>query len=126
MAPNTTQSIELALIVGCFLLGLMSTIADFTELDKQIAQALIDTLRALRMEHKEAYLPMGYSKGEWSKVLSGDKHVSLTRLSRMPMRFIAEFWPRFLELKAREFVRQVMDDAATERPAKSHRESSVA
>lgn len=125
MHTTVHHPILLALVLGCFVLGFMSTIADYSELDRLIAQALLDTLRALRMEHKEAYLTMRYTKGEWSKVLSGDKHVSLTRLSRMPMRFVAEFWPRFLEIKARDFVRQVLDDVATERPTSVRRESSA-
>lgn len=116
MHTHGHHPILLALVIGCFILGFVARIADFSELDRLIVQALEDTRRHLRMEAKEVYMPMRYTKGEWSKVLSGDKHVSLTRLARMPMRFIADFWPRFLEIKARDFVRQVMEDVAVDAP----------
>jgi hypothetical protein len=105
----------LAIVIGIALLGSLSTIADLSEADKRITLAILECLALVQMTHKVAYSLMDISKSQWSKVLSCDLHVSLTRLRRLGLPFNALFMPRYLQIVADEFARGVVESAEERR-----------
>src|SRR4051812_27095643 len=109
--PHSHHPILFAIVVGVCIAGSMLTIADLREADKRIAQAILDSLAAIRMVHKVAYGLMGYTKGQWSRVLNCDLHVSLTRLKLLGLDFNAEFMPRYLAIVADDYARQIVASA---------------
>lgn len=100
-----------ALVVGLGAAGPFLTIADLRAADKRIAEAILDSLAAIRMVHKVACDRMGYSKGQWSRILSCDLHVSLTRLKLLGLDFNAAFMPRYLAIVAAEEAEQIVSSA---------------
>lgn len=109
--PHSHHPVIFAIVLAIGVLGSILTVADLQEADRRIAQAILDCLAAVRMTHKVAYDLMGYSKGQWSKVLSCDLHVSLTRLRRLGWAFNAEFMPRYLLIVADEYAHQIVESA---------------
>lgn len=101
----------LAVVIGIGLLGSLSTIADFSEADSKITAAILECLALCRMTHKVSCDLMGYSKGQWSRVLSCDLHVSLNRLKRLGLEFNTAFIPRYLQIVADEYAKQVAASA---------------
>jgi len=118
MHPHGHHPILLILFIGIFFLGAISSIVDFSDLHRSIRLAIVDSINALRLSQKDVYMPMGYSKGEWSKVLSGEKHVSLDRFAKAPSGFLFEFLPRYMAIVARNFMNQVREDVVIERPVR--------
>src|SRR4051812_8872627 len=95
--PHGHHPAILAIVIAIGVLGSSLTIADLREVDQRIALAIVECLALVRMTHKVACALMGYSKGQWSRVLSCDLHVSLTRLERLGLDFNAAFMPRYLQ-----------------------------
>lgn len=111
LLPHGHHPVLLLIVVGVCLLGSMGTIADLKEADKRITQAILDTLAAIHMTHKVACDLMVITKGQWSRVLSCDLHVSLTRLRRLGFAFNAAFMPRYLQIVADDYAQQVAQSA---------------
>lgn len=113
-AAHPIVALILALLfLGGALSAFLST-ADTSQLDREIAEALLAALRDTGYSHKEIYLAMRYSKGTWSKVLSGEKTLSLIRLHRTPFRFYVKVFERLLAIKARDFASELRADAGLE------------
>ncbi len=91
--------------------------ADTTQLQQEITEALLAALRDTGYAQKEIYMAMRYSKGTWSKVLSGEKPLSIVRLHRAPFKFYVKVFERLLAIKARDFASELREDAGTERRA---------
>lgn len=107
-------------IFALFVCGSLSAflaVADFTELNQQIAQALRQAFQATGYQHKEIYMPMRYSKGQWSKVMSGEKTLSLVRLHCAPFKFYVSVWQQLIAIKAHDFATELREDAGRERRA---------
>lgn len=119
MHPHSTHPIVAVVLMVLFFAGVLApalSAMDVTLLRKQIAEALLEALRETKMAHKEAYMPMGLSKGQWSKVLGAEKALGVDRLHRVgvPFRFYVKVWEHLLAIKARDFSCAVREDAAIE------------
>lgn len=121
-AAHPHHPILFAIAVGIFILGFCSTIVNFGEFGRNIRRAMVDTINVHRKSHKEVYLSMGYTKGEWSRILSGEAHVSLDRLAGAPDWFKWGFLPAYMALLARDFMEQVREDVIIERPVRRENE----
>lgn len=127
MHPHGSHPIVAFIALVFFLLGFMSTMAsaaDLSTLNKQIAEALLAALRDTGYQQKEIYLAMRYSKGQFSKVLSGEKALSIARLHRAPFTYYVAVWKVLIAIKARDFSAELREDAGVERRAVSERHAS--
>lgn len=118
--PHSPHPILGVVILAMFVAGFFSaflTSADFSAVIAEIREALLKAFRETGMSQKEIYMAMGYSKGQWSKVLSGEKALSLARLHRTPYRFYVKVWEHLLVIKARDFTQELRDDARAVRRA---------
>lgn len=128
MHPYAPHSLVALVMVALFMGGaataFLST-ADTAQLQREITDALIAALRETGYAQKEIYMAMGYSKGQFSKVLSGEVPLNLVRLHRTPFKFYVAVWQQLIAVKARDFASELREDAGVERHV-SHRESSAA
>lgn len=118
MHAHSAHPIVAFIMIALFLGGALSAFlsaADTSQLDREIAEALLMALRDTGYSQKEIYMAMRYSKGTWSKVLSAEKSLSLVRLHRTPFRFYVKVFERLLAIKARDFASELREDAGTER-----------
>ncbi len=118
MHLHASHPIVALILAMLFLGGALSAFlssADTSQLDHEIAEALLAALRETGYAQKEIYMAMRYSKGQWSKVLTGEQPLSVVRLHRAPFKFYVAVLQRLVAIKARDFASELREDAGTER-----------
>jgi len=99
---------QLLYVVGaCFLLKLSAVSTD--ELEKDLGQAVLDSLDRAQITVKEAAAIMHLDESNFRKQLRGEPshHISLTRLLRLPYRFWLWLSPSLIYLVAKRNAEEI-------------------
>lgn len=92
-------------------LRLTATIVD-PELEHLALGAFLDALSAARLAHKEAAALLGMSAGQFSEMVSGQRHTpTVTRLLNLPWPFWQAYLPSLAYLLTRKKVRDLVSDS---------------
>lgn len=80
-------------------------------LEAKSLDVLLAALRAVDMSDKQAALLLGYSKGQWSEIRSGQRHMpSHTRMLNLGFRFWLAYWPKWMAVIADEHAAEAVRD----------------
>lgn len=93
---------------------MLATLPDRSRL---VLQAVLDALDAARLTHKDALFYMGVNKSQWSRMLTGELHLPLTKLALLPIAFQVEFLPRYAFLVVKATAQEIVDDVRSRRSA---------
>ncbi len=103
----------LCALAGLLALGLRLTMfVRDVEFERALMKLIQDGLHEAGLSQKDAYLTMGYSKGQWSEICSGVRQSpSLSRLALLPRLFWRLFVWDFAALVMKHKVTEyVMDE----------------
>lgn len=87
-----------------------ATIVD-PELERLALSAFLEALATARLSHKEGAALLGMSAGQFSEMVSGQRHTpTVTRLLNLPWPFWQAYLPSLAYLLTRKKVRDLVSD----------------
>lgn len=104
-------------IVGALALRLTATVTD-PKLERECLVAMLAALLESGLTQKEAYMLLGYSKGQWSDICAGRLHTpSHTRMLNLPWRFWQLYLPKLAHVLVQHKVNDLTGDVQVRRSA---------